>query len=75
MSTCGGCTIELFLADGAAGAHGEGQEFVASAQADSVGLATVPVPETARGRVVTATATDTTGNTSEFSQNVLVPQS
>jgi titin len=75
MSTCGGCTIELFLADGAAGTHGEGQEFLASAVADSLGVATVPVPESARGRVVTATATDTTGNTSEFSQNVTVPQS
>jgi CSLREA domain-containing protein len=74
FETCDDCTIELFLASRGVGEHGEGFEFLGSATADSDGVAVVEVPSAARGRVVTATATDTTGSTSEFSQNVLVPQ-
>ena len=41
--------------------------------ADPAGNAVIPVDSQTRGEVVTATATDTIGNTSEFSVNVLVP--
>jgi CSLREA domain-containing protein len=73
FQTCAGCTVELFFSDGAVGAFGEGFQFIASDVAGSDGRAVVPVSSGVRGRVVTATATDTTGSTSEFSQNVLVP--
>jgi len=73
LGTCPNCRIELFLADSAAGQNGEGQEFLDSATANGAGTAVVPVDDRSQGEVVTATATDTIGNTSEFSQNVLVP--
>jgi CSLREA domain-containing protein len=73
FNTCAGCTVELFLSDGAVGAFGEGFEFIDSDTANSEGRAVIDVPSEVRGRVVTATVTDTTGSTSEFSQNVLVP--
>jgi CSLREA domain-containing protein len=73
FQTCAGCTVELFLSDGAVGAFGEGFEYIDSDTANSDGRAVVDVPSDVRGRVVTATVTDTTDSTSEFSQNVLVP--
>jgi hypothetical protein len=75
MSTCGGCTVELFLSDGAVGAYGEGRQFVTSAVADQAGVARLAAGS-ARGQVVTATSTLPTSqgrSTSEFSQGVLVP--
>jgi CSLREA domain-containing protein len=66
---CGGCTVEVFLADGGAGAYGEGKTFVGSATASGAGIFSVPVSGVANGRYVTATATDSAGNTSEFSPN------
>jgi CSLREA domain-containing protein len=68
-TACAGCTVELFLADGAAGAYGEGRTFLTSATAGSAGAFTGTV-SLERGQVVTATATDAAGNTSEFSLNV-----
>jgi hypothetical protein len=71
MRTCAGCRVELFLADGAAGAYGEGRQFLTSAVADSTGTARLAVnADQTRGQVVTATSTDQGGSTSEFSSNV-----
>ena len=54
-----------------ASGHGEGMHFLGSASAttDGAGNASfsVMLPVLARGRFITATATDPTGNTSEFS--------
>lgn len=68
-TACGGCTVEVFLADGGATAYGEGKTFVGSATADGGGAFAVTVSGVATGNHVTATATDSTGNTSEFSLN------
>jgi CSLREA domain-containing protein len=71
--SCGGCTIEVFLADvgdAGAGAYGEGKVFLASTTADSTGKFSVAT-SAVEGQWVTATATRT-GDTSEFSENVQV---
>ena len=74
--TCGGCYVELFLADtNEGGAHGEGRELIAGGRADSGGSVTLLVPERARGRQVTATArVVASGDTSEFSRNIVAPK-
>lgn len=71
-TACAGCVVELFAADSPAGAYGEGQTYLASATADSVGQfsASIAVPA---GTVITSTATDPAGNTSEFSLDVTAP--
>jgi CSLREA domain-containing protein len=71
-ATCGGCAVELFLADGAAGDHGEGRTFVASTVAAADGRFELTRLALAEGAVVTATATDAAGNTSEFAPNAVV---
>ena len=73
-TACASCRVEVFVADrtivgtGTLEDHGDGRTYLGTAQAGSNGawsLATVsPV-----GRVVTATATDSVGNTSEFARN------
>ncbi|MDQ3573706.1 MAG: PKD domain-containing protein, partial [Actinomycetota bacterium] len=72
-SACSGCTVELFIADAGAGAYGEGKTHLSSVAADGSGAFSIPTPSSAYGKIVTATATDGTGNTSEFSKNVAVP--
>jgi hypothetical protein len=74
--TCGGCYVELFRADtDQDGANGEGRELVAGGRADSGGTVTLPVPERARGQWVTATArVVASGDTSEFSRNIVAPK-
>ncbi len=72
-ATCANCVVELFVADSAAGQTGSGQTYITSATADSTGTADIALPGGIAGQVVTATATDPNGSTSEFSQNVLVP--
>jgi len=81
-TACVRCTVEVFLADEDATlapdqvtSYGEGQTFLASAVADGSGAFTVALPSTAAGRIVTATATDGAGNTSEFGRNLQVPGS
>ena len=86
----GGAQIEFYLADNAPanqnGAvivgdgrsvpHGEGRTFLQSATADSNGLFDFTISNlTLNANTLTATATDASGNTSEFSANsgILVP--
>jgi hypothetical protein len=74
--TCGSCFVELFLADtDADGAHGEGRSLLAGGRADASGSVTLTVPDRARGQRVTATArVESSGNTSEFSRNIVAPK-
>jgi len=67
--------VELFKADGAGisvdpSGHGEGLEFIASTVAD--GSRNFSFSDVPTGFYYTATATDPTGNTSEFAANYLV---
>lgn len=84
-----GATIEFFIADGDPSGHGEGQTFIASAiegSASDTNLAggtfdgtaaqftfILPAGSLTSGAPLTATATDSGGNTSEFSLNITVP--
>jgi choice-of-anchor C domain-containing protein len=65
--------VELFLAGKAAGLFGDGAVYLGSLTADGLGrfggAITVPAGTVAIGSVLTATATDTAGNTSEFGLN------
>ncbi len=67
-------TIEFFLNMGCDGSgNGEGEAFVASTTVDGPGTAMgIVLPGAIAGDVVTATATDADGNTSEFSACVTV---
>jgi CSLREA domain-containing protein len=70
---CSGCTIELFVADTTSTtAFGEGRDFVASGVTNTSGVVDFPQGPV-DGRVVTATVTDTSGDSSEFARNVSVP--
>ncbi len=71
-AACANCVVEIFEADSAAGQHGEGMTFVASANANGSGAFSVAIGGLSPGTVLTATATDQTGNTSEFAQNVAI---
>jgi PKD repeat protein len=76
-TACSGCTVEVFQADSSAtldGAsqtsYGEGQTFLSSTTAGPDGSFVATLPPSANGRIVTATATDSSGNTSEFGRNI-----
>jgi CSLREA domain-containing protein len=71
-TACGGCRVEVFIADGQPGQYGAGMTFVGAGEADEDGNFTVAIENVEYGQSLTATATDANGNTSEFSQNVLV---
>lgn len=77
-SACRNCKIELFIADKSSvnapdgDNHGEGKIFVGEGTAGNNGRFTIPVSGVAVGQVITATATDGDGNTSEFGRNVRV---
>jgi hypothetical protein len=68
-TACAGCQIEIFLADEDESGHGEGQTFVGGAVAAADGTFSISISGVNEGDFVTATATDSTGNTSEFSLN------
>ncbi len=72
-STCAQCTVELFIADRGAGQYGSGKTYVTTGVADSTGHLVLTLPNGTAGQVVTATATNPNGSTSEFSKNVAVP--
>jgi parallel beta-helix repeat protein len=66
-------TVELFVNDAPdPSGFGEGQTFLATAISDAKGRFTATLPSGLAGRWLTATATDSAGNTSEFSETVLV---
>lgn len=77
-SACGGCKVEIFVADknsvndGSGDNHGEGKLFVREVTAGGNGNFTVEVSGVAVGQLVTATATNNGGDTSEFARNVRV---
>ncbi len=72
---CGNCVVEVFKADGGSGQFGDGMTFAGSATAAAGGTFTATVTGLALGDHVTATATDSNGNSSEFSLNRLVTAS
>jgi PKD repeat protein len=72
-STCASCTVELFYADEAAGQFGSGSTYLQTATANASGDATFLLQAADAGHVLTATATNTSGSTSEFARNVQVP--
>ncbi|HEY3832966.1 MAG TPA: PKD domain-containing protein [Acidimicrobiia bacterium] len=71
-TTCASCVVELFIADSAAGVWGSGQTYLTRGTADSTGHITFSLTS-AIGKVVTATATNPNGSTSEFATDVLMP--
>jgi hypothetical protein len=75
---CVGCKIEIFIADDTVTTldpdgetAGEGRTFVGEGLTDGNGAFSVSVSGVSVGQKVTATATDTRGNTSEFAENVV----
>lgn len=65
-------TIELYANEAPdPSGHGEGETFVGTATADAKGRFTATLPAGLAGQWITATATDSAGNTSEFSEAVL----
>jgi hypothetical protein len=72
---CANCTVEVFIADGAADAYGQGKTLIGTGVAAGDGAFTVAVSGVAEGDSVTATATDADGNTSEFARNLGVGNS
>ncbi|MDQ2999551.1 MAG: hypothetical protein M3R61_21165, partial [Chloroflexota bacterium] len=73
-TACAGCTVEIFAADQAAGSNGSGQRFVGAGLADASGQFVALVNGVQVGEVLTATAIDKLGNTSEFARNVAAVQ-
>ncbi len=71
-TACAGCVVEVFVADSDPSGYGEGRTFLGSSAADSSGRFTVTVSGIAAGQMVTATATDSNGNTSEFAKRLSV---
>jgi CSLREA domain-containing protein len=69
-AACASCTIEVFIADGGIGAAGEGQTLVGSGSANASGAFEIVVAGVNSGDEITATATDGSGNTSQFAANV-----
>ncbi|BAS29362.1 PKD domain-containing protein [Limnochorda pilosa] len=68
----GGMTIDLYLADGDPSGAGEGETFVTTGVTGENGDFAIPVSGLSADDVLTATATDASGNTSAFALNVEV---
>ena len=71
-TACAGCVVEVFVADNDPSGYGEGRTWLATATAASDGTFTAAIAGVSAGQMVTATATDPAGNTSEFAQNIAV---
>ena len=67
-TTCPGCTVELFLDKG-----NQGRFYLNSLVADGAGAFSFPVYCPLSYPNLTATSTDLQGNTSEFSENQVIP--
>ena len=70
-TACANCVVEIFVADSEAGAYGEGEIFLGDGLTGDDGQFLISIAAEA-GAALTATARDVDGNTSEFSQNILV---
>jgi hypothetical protein len=64
-----GCSIEFFISDIAASGNGEGKTFIGKANVLSNGTFSKVFSVLPAGNFITTTATDSAGNTSEFSAN------
>jgi hypothetical protein len=73
-SACGGCRVEIFIADDATSQYGEGETLVGAGVAGEDGTFTINVENVAISDTLTATAIDINGNTSEFSANLVVEE-
>jgi hypothetical protein len=69
-TACPGCTVELFFASADPSGAGEGKDFLASTVVEPDGSFEMPVSGLGSCILLTSTATDALGNTSEFSQNL-----
>jgi CSLREA domain-containing protein len=67
-TACPGCRVEVFLADPDPSGYGEGKTYLTSANALSDGTFMIRFSDIGACKQLTATATDTYGNTSEFSR-------
>jgi parallel beta-helix repeat protein len=67
------CIIELFLSDSDPSGYGEGKKYVGSVVPESNGNFSYVFTTPLDVNSLTATATDSCGNTSEFSQNHILP--
>jgi CSLREA domain-containing protein len=71
---CAGCTIEVFLSDKAASGgsdpNGEGRQFLGAGGTDGAGRFLFTISAVPAGSILTATTTDSVGNTSQFAMNV-----
>ncbi len=77
-TACPNCTIEVFIADKDQLPHpsgensGEGRTFVGAGPSNGGGAFAVSISGAQVGQLLTVTATDQSGNTSEFSRNFVV---
>lgn len=72
-TACANCTVEVFIADtNSTSVAGSGKTFVGTAVATANGTFAIPISKVMVGQALTATATDSQGNTSEFSGNIAV---
>jgi CSLREA domain-containing protein len=68
-TSCPGCKVEVFLAAPDPTGFGEGKTFIASGIAGGDGAFSIALSGVGNCPVLTASATDSVGNTSEFSEN------
>src|SRR3972149_3793053 len=66
-TACYGCVVEIFIADNDPSGYGEGGSFFTAVTAAPDGTWSAPISGVGSCTPVTATATDPSGNTSEFS--------
>jgi hypothetical protein len=71
-TSCNKCLIEIFVAAPDATGAGQGSQFIGSANATGAGVWKSGQVAAVTGQIITATATDPSGNTSEFSANFTV---
>ncbi len=67
------CRVELFGSNGDASGHGQANEYLGFATPLSNGMFSFNISSVLFWGELTATATDSSGNTSEFSENIALP--